>query len=109
MSHLSHADCQPVHIILASLKLASIRKWRGGSHILFLRQEATDRRDLRKIHRSNTSINTSILRPGNGSDGFPINRNDGIGPGAGDGKGTAMMCRLPSAGKGWNKNILLSD
>ena len=36
MSHLSHADCWPAHIILASLKLASIRKWRGGSHILFL-------------------------------------------------------------------------
>ena len=45
---------------------------RGHSRPIFWRQEATDRQDLRKIHRPNTSIYTSILRPGNGSQNYSL-------------------------------------
>ena len=36
-----------------------------------------------------------------------MDRNDGIGSSAGAGGGTAMLCRLPSAGKGWDIVVLL--
>ena len=53
---------------LASLKLARIRKWRGGTHILFFggKRQQTDgiwEKYIEQIHRF-----ISILRPGNGSE-----------------------------------------